>query len=275
MGTPANATVGAVHGPETQQAQSFTRAQMGDMYIGEAEIPPVEYKVYLYTVSRQEFVVQQPPLVPYLIIPACGEGDEYKLVVEIPNPMLQIERHPDKNEAAIYRHKAERVAQSLCNPNNASLDQDFKVKNPTGWGDNLNAKGVFWSRNNPPTKAEIEAAKKRRHGYFEGLIEQARQLELVDPKELQNVLNPDYHQAAEYFGLETSWHRKLVSKVECPNCGEPIKSLKLIYHVNSLGLICILDQERYTMAVDTAKPSSPVIEAKGKGPESPSAPRKI
>lgn len=255
--TEANATVGDIHGPTTPQAQSFTRSLMGETYFNPADIEPARYHVHIYTISKREFVIQQPPSIPYLIIPPC-ENEPYKKVVSIPHPFLQTERHPDKNEMIIYREVAERVAQSICNPQNPSLDQDFVNRQPLAIGVDLNKQGVFWSKNDPPTKEEIQKAHARREKYYSELIEQARTLEIANPKELEQLINPDYHMAAEYFGLETPWHRKHVAKAECPNCGEMIKSANLAYHVNSAGLVCVIDAARAASALPSrqAEPSS-------------------
>src|ERR1700758_543462 len=113
-----NSVIGAIHGPTDPASQSFTRAKMGEMYVNPADLEPPRYHVYLYTISKREHIVQQPPAIPHLVIPACDATEAYKLVIQIPHPFLQIERHPDKNEAIVYREQAERVAQSLCNPDN-------------------------------------------------------------------------------------------------------------------------------------------------------------
>lgn len=276
MSEPANSTVGNTYGPTTPQAQSFTRLEMGEMYLGEAEITPPQYHVYIYTISKREHIVQQAPLIPYLIIPACGPEEQYKLVIEIPHPMLQIERDPDKNEAKVYRHQAERVAQSICNPDNASLDQDFVNPRPLAFGVNLNQQGVFWSKSNPPTKAEIAAARKRVEKYYSSLMERARTLEIANPKELESLINQDYHMAAEYAYerfpgyREIPWHPRLLSRVECPNCGETIKNAKLAYHINSAGMVCVIDAERAAAALVGQEQSSRTEEVPTKGTESPS-----
>jgi hypothetical protein len=270
MSSKVDAVVGDIHGPTTPQAQSFTRAKMGEMYIGEAEIGPAQYHVYIFTISKREHVVEQAPLVPYLIVPACAPDEEYKLVIKIPHPMLQIERHPDKNEAVVYRHQAERVAQSLCNPDNPTLDQDFENKKSLAFGVNLNQQGMFWSKNSTPTKEELAAAHKRVERYYAQLIERARTLEIANPKELELLINQDYHLAAEHFGLETGWHRKLVQKIECPNCGEMLKRAGLAYHVNAAGLICVIDEARAAAALPqrnaTSSPGSEVPKARSESP---------
>jgi hypothetical protein len=271
MGTPVNAVVGDIHPPTSPQAQSFTRAQMGEMYIGEADITPPQYHVHIYTVSKREFVVEQPPLIPYLIIPPCEEGELYRKVISIPSPMLQVERHPDKNEAQIFRHQGERVAQSICNPDNPTLDQDYVNRKSLAFGVNLNIQGVFWSRNDPPTKEELEKAQKRVQSYYASLIERARTLEIANPKELEQLINQDYHLAAEFFGVETSWHHKLISKAECPNCGEAIKSASQAYHVNSAGLVCVIDKDRAAVALQASRASDSSAdrpESRNRGPKS-------
>jgi hypothetical protein len=265
----ANSQVGNIYGPETAQSQSFTRARMGEMYVNPAELEPPRYHVYLYTVSKREHLVQQAPLIPYLVIPACDD-EPYKKVISIPHPMLQIERHPDKNEAIVYRHEAERVAQSICNPDNPTLDQDYQNPNALGWGVDLSKQGVFWSKNDPPTKDEIKKAHGRVEKYYAQLIERARTLEIANPKELELLINQDFHMAAEHFGLETSWHRKLIQKAECPNCGEGIKSPSLAYHVNSAGMICVIDESRAAIALQASRGS----DDDNPGPESPAKNRR-
>lgn len=271
MSSKIDAMIGATHGPDDPMSMSFTRSLMGNLYIGDAEIEEPRYYVQVFTISKREHLVQQPPLIPYLIIPACGPEEEYKLVVKIPHPMLQGRQHPDKGELEIFRQKAESVAQSICNPNNLTLDQDAAVTNPTGLGVDLHAQGVFWSRNEVPTKDELKKAHARVERYYTQLIERARTLEVANPKELESLLNQDYHLAAEYFGIETPWHRKLRYSAECPNCGEQIKSAKLAYHVNSAGLICVIDKARAADAlVGQEEQASRAEKAKPREPESPS-----
>jgi len=251
--TEVTAQIGDVHGPTTTQSQSFTRAQMGEMYINPAELEPPRYQVYLYSVSKREHVVQQAPLIPYLIIPACGDDEAYKKVISIPHPMLQIERHPDKSEAIVYRHEAERVAQSICNPDNPTLDQDYQNPKALGWGVDLSKQGVFWSKNDPPTKEEIGKAHARVEKYYAQLLERARTLEIANPKELELLINQDFHLACEHFGVETSWHKKLVANSLCPVCREPVK-FGAAYHKNSMEILCVIDWQRtVTAGVKTKK----------------------
>lgn len=202
-----------------------------------------EYWVYLYTISDRDFLVSQPPLVPGLQIRAKKPGERYAFVTKIPSPMVEVYPDVDTSDFRYSTHVGERVAQSICNPDNTTLDQNFTAAKGLGIGTNLNEQGVFWSLNDPPKEEEIKAAEARREKYYRGLIEKARTLEISNPKELEATITQDYHLAAEYFGLETTWHYKMVKKEECPNCGDSVKP-GVAYHYNAAGALCVIDERR-------------------------------
>lgn len=207
-----------------------------------------EFFVYIHTISDREFVVQQPPLFPSVIFPAKKPGQRSALVLTIPSPMNQIDREGAIGELIVRAHDARLCAASLLNPNNPTLNQDLEVNMQTqgiaySFGTNLNHQGLFWSLNQNPKEDEIAKAEGRREKYYRGLIEKARTLEISNPKELESLVNQDFHMAAEYFHLETSWHHKYVKFAECPLCGEPIKP-GVAAHKNSLGTVCIIDEAR-------------------------------
>jgi hypothetical protein len=112
---------------------------------------------------------------------------------------------------------------------------------------NLGDKGVFWSLNNPPTKQELLAAKKRMRDHYKMLLEQVgtqlftsamsykervaalakdcrstgwgKNLSLKRHKEIAEFrlnetlgITPEHHAAAEFFGTATEWHPILDSK---------------------------------------------------------------
>jgi hypothetical protein len=135
-----------------------------------------DYFVYLYTVSDREFTIAQPPLISRLIIVPRAKGVRYSLVASLPSPFNQIDREGGVGDLITRAHIAERVAMSIVNPNNHTLDQNAKVPDGAtlGFGVNLNDQGVFWSRNNPPTDEEITMAEKRKESYYRGLLEKAR-----------------------------------------------------------------------------------------------------
>jgi hypothetical protein len=210
-----------------------------------------DYYVYLYTISQRSFEVNLPPQLARLLIPSCPEGTRYIDVCRLPHPYPQLARGQNDEIRADYI-PAERLAQDICNPSNTTLNQDYI---PGTWfslgdGNNLNAHGVFWSRNNPPTEEDLKAAEARRHKFFEGLLEKARTLEYTNKPALEYTINQDYHLAADYFGEESSWHVKRVrkaAKVECPNCGEQIKA-GVAFHKNEEDELCVLDWKRTVAA---------------------------
>src|SRR5579872_1493028 len=227
-------------------------------------IRPTQYLVYLYTVSRREFTIYRPPLIHSLIITACPTGERYRLVRGLPHPFAQPDINPSNGEPIIYYHDARFVAQDICNPDNLSLDQDSYLKasgdRALGSGVNLSEQGVFWSLNNPPKEEEIAAAEKRRDIYYKRLIDQANSLAASDPKALHDILNQDYHLAAEHFGLDTSWHQVLKPMAECPNCGDKIKPGVAFHNSSVTGMLCIIDRERAKAAGVRVPENSPITE---------------
>lgn len=244
----ANAKVGRVLGPASPMSQAAARSNelaLDNTQWDANQYRKPDYFVYIYTVSDRTFIVHQAPLISSLIIAARKPGERYGLVATLPSPFNQIDREGGVGDLITRAHIGERVAMSIVNPNNTTLDQDAVVPTAAtlGLGVDLGVQGVFWSRNNPPTEDEIARAEKRRENYYRLLLEKARTLEIANPKELEYVINEDYHLAAEYFGEERTWHRKMVRMAECPACGESVKP-GVAYHKNSLGLLCVIDATR-------------------------------
>ena len=255
------AKVGRVFSPASPLSQTAARSsgiELDPTSWDANQFRRPDYFVYIYTVSDREFVICQPPLVSRLTLAARASENKCSLVATLPSPFNQIDREGGAGDLITRAHIAERVAQSLLNPNNFSLDQDARINDGAtlGLGVDLNCQGVFWSRNNPPTPEEVEKAEARKERYYRALLEKARTLEIANPRELEFLINVDYHMAAEYFHLETTWHKKLERKADCPNCGEPVKA-GIAYHKNSFGGLCIIDAERAAKAGINAASVSP------------------
>lgn len=244
--TEATASIGRVFSPEDPRSRAMgADRNVRDGAFDANQFRQPEYFVYIYTTSDRDFTVMQPPLFPRLLLRARAAGEKYSLVLKLPSPFNQVDREGAVGDLMVRAHVAEKVAQSLLNPNNPTLDQDLNVpiNNVLGLGVDLNAQGLFWSRNNPPTDEEVAKAIARKERYYRGLLEKARTLEISNPKELESLINRDYHMAAEYYTVETSWHRTMVRAEECPLCGESIKP-GVAAHKNSLGGVCIIDEKR-------------------------------
>jgi hypothetical protein len=208
----------------------------------------VEYHVYVYSVADREIRIKRPPIFPNLVMPARGK-ERYVKVTSLPSPLQTVDRDLNGNLIANWTD-GRRAAMDLINPNNWGIDQDATLAGKTAMavGVNNGERGVFWSLNDPPTEEEIRKAEGRKETYYRALLERARVTELSDPAGLQEVINKDYHLAAEYFGVEASWHRKLSTKATCRNCGEEIRSADVAFHKTSDGVICVLDWERTVKA---------------------------
>lgn len=202
-----------------------------------------DYWVYLYNVSEQSFDVFRPPLFANVHIPGRKRGEEYATAARLPSPLLAPQGSVDSDELSTNLMDTRRVAMDMINPDNLSLDQDAVIAKPSNIGNNLGAKGVFWSLNNPPTEDEIKSAVKRMEANYNKVLEKMKALETSNPKEMLEHLSPEVHAAADYFNLENSWHSKRATPQECPNCKERIKK-GVAFHKTEEGGICVLDWPR-------------------------------
>lgn len=229
-----------------------------------------DYFVYVYSVvdprpAENKLVRHLPPLIPRLEIGECPESEKYVLVTTIPHPINQQEVDTNNGERKATFHRAERAAMDIVNPSNQSLDQDAKdqIGALTAIGDNYGNLGVFWSRNYPPTEAELNKAIARKEAFYRARTQQANNLQLSNPKALQDWLTPTDHVAADYlnkhFGMTFVWHQTPVRLVSCPNCGEQIKSLELAFHPSAAfgGKACILDWKKAVSAGVVTKTDVP------------------
>ncbi len=206
-----------------------------------------DFWVYLYNVSEQSFDVFRPPLFANIHIPGRTRGEVYVTAARLPSPLLAPQGSVDTDEISTQLLDTRRVLMDVCNPDNLSLDQNSVTAKPTNIGNNLSQRGVFWSLNNPPTEEEIKAATLRMEKHFNTVLEKMKALETSDPKGLLEALSPEAHTAADYFGVETSWHGRRSKPMDCPQCGERIKQ-GVAFHKTDEGGLCVLDWARTVKA---------------------------
>ena len=206
-----------------------------------------DFWVYLYNVSEQSFDVFRPPLFANIHIPGRTRGETYVTAARLPSPLLAPQGSVDTDEISTQLLDTRRVLMDVCNPDNLSLDQNSVIAKPTNIGNNLSQRGVFWSLNNPPTEEEIKAATLRMEKHFNTVLEKMKALETSDPKGLLEALSPEAHTAADYFGVETSWHGRRSKPMDCPQCGERIKQ-GVAFHKTDEGGLCVLDWARTVKA---------------------------
>lgn len=226
-----------------------------------------EHWVYLYTVSENVYTVNRPPIVPKLTVLGKTEINEaikarnaenvkdgkpelqvhydekntYALVTKFPQPLLVPKGSVDSQDIDIMPHDTHRFVMDICDPENMGKnpeDQDRVVAGRKSVGNNLTARGIFWSLNYPPTAEEVEKATVRMETFYKDLINKANATERAKPADLPDMLTPEFHIAADYFQEEHSWHGKRIRPVQCSECGTMLKS-DVAFHRMDDGLLCV------------------------------------
>ena len=230
-----------------------TAARQSSIYIDPDEIRQPEYTVFVHSISKRSH--DQPNAVyGNVIIPACPKDKRYITVRRIVHPTGRAEVNPDNvsGPSKMFWLNGKGLALSIINPsfmgNDLTIqDRDLEPESQLHLGDcDLLRQGVFASLNEVPTEEELAKAEKRREAYYKFRFEQANGLERSNPRRLQETLTQDHHMAADMFGVDVNWHRKVSPKVDCPQCGEQIKE-GLSHHFAN-GRICVLDWERAYLA---------------------------
>jgi hypothetical protein len=209
-----------------------------------------KFFVYVYSVVDQrpqgeKLVRMLPPLLPRLEIAELKEGEKWTLAATIPHPINQHDSNLN-GERFSTEHSALRMAMDIVNPANYSLDQDRKPNSLTAVGDNYGVLGVFWSRNYPPTEEEVNKAIARKEAFYRERLDMAGRLEVSNPKALQEFISINDHIAADYFGLQFSWHKSLTKSFACEQCGEQIKNSEIAFHpmTSVPGVLCIRNWQK-------------------------------
>lgn len=217
-----------------------------------------EYWVFLYNISEQEHVVSRPPLIKEMKIRGRKPSETVALCAKFPQPLNMPKGNVDSGEVDFIVTDTRRFVTDIINPDNITINQDAFIEKSTSGGSNdLGAKGVFWSLNGPgaskdgyleePTQQEIDAARKRLEKRYRFLLDRAKAVEVSNPKELSEILSPEHHAAAEYYGETYTWHNKQVRADYCPQCGERMRA-GAAFHKTEDGGYCILDWERAVKA---------------------------
>lgn len=225
-----------------------------------------EYYVYIYSVvdprpAGSPLLRHQPPLTRNLRITECPRNEKYVEVCVIAHPVNQPDINPMNDQPTVYFSDAKRVAQDIVNPSNRTINQDHVTPPEQMFadGDDYGKLGVFWSLANPPSEEEVAKAVKRKEDHYRMILNNARQMEVADPKQLLEKITITHHVAADYFGEEHSWHRTAERPAYCPNCGERIKNEKVACHPSSAlgGVLCVIDWQRTVEAGLKAKADVP------------------
>jgi len=210
-----------------------------------------EYFIYLYNISELPVTISRPPLFNDLKFSGRKPNEEYALVAKFPQPMILPKGNVDSNEIDAVPQDTRRFVTDLLNPDNLGINQDAVTEKSTSAGTNdLGAKGLFWSYNGPgaskdgyleaPTEKEVKDARGRMEKRYRYLLDQAKAVEVSNPANLRELLSPEHHTAADYFGESFSWHNKQVRTDYCDLCGERIRA-GVKFHKMEDGGMCIKD----------------------------------
>lgn len=229
--------------------------------------------LFLCTVSEQTFIVSRSPILKELKITGLREADRargWSMVASFPQPLLQPKTSVDSDEMDFTPMDTRRFLVDIINPANLGMDQWAVVdpKNNFSQGQDLGSRGIFWTEGFKmvtveqkttkngvetitevqvpaanPSKQEIDRATKRMSDFYQKILADARTVEVSNPKGLQDMLTPEHHVAADYFGEEHGWHAKRSRPMDCPNCGERVKA-GIAFHKTDEGVLCIVDWTR-------------------------------
>lgn len=213
--------------------------------------------IYIYNVSDTTYTVQRPPMIRELKL--VGRKDpQHKfdpktraiLCTRLPQPLLIPKGNVESNEVDIIPFDTRRFAMDIINPDNHGINQEayLEPKQTTSMGVDLGARGVFYSENGPgaskkgfleaPTDKEITDAEVRLDAFYRGLMNKADTVEATAPQELNALIGPEFHAAAEYLGEDRKWHGKRAKTDICETCGE--RTTKgAAFHKTEDNTICV------------------------------------
>ena len=223
-----------------------------------------DYYVYIYNVSEQSHVVSRPPIIRSMVLLGKSPAQKVALCGRFPQPLTTMQSNVDSNEVTPLLSDCRRFVMDICNPDNLGnqpADQDAVINTVTNVGNNLGAKGVFWSLNGPgasktgnleePTEDEVKRAVARMEKYYNKLVEKANTVQASKPADLPDTLTPEHHLAADYltrnFGNQFSWHQTLSRLEDCELCGTKVKA-GIAFHRTDEGGICVRDWTRTVKA---------------------------
>lgn len=216
-----------------------------------------DFVVHMYNIAEQEYKVSRPPLIRIMTIPARKRGERFAYVTSLPSPVIELKPNVDSGESDVVPLDARRLATDIVNPENTGIDQNIVVdsRKVISQGNNLSVRGVFWSLIGPEEaktgqnaqfEKDYDAALKRLEKHYNFILEEAKSVEVSSPGDLSKYLRPEHHAAADYYGLEFSWHGKRSRPMDCPNCGTRVKE-GIAFHVVD-GELCVIDWERTVKA---------------------------
>ncbi len=203
-------------------------------------------ELYIYNVSVLTHTIQRPPNFPRMFLRGCPSDKQYELVASVNDPHIEFIYDRDNRRYTNYTDGVQEVCRLMCpfNPGNrlnvkntedAIKIQDFSRGNVSRYEkDNFNELGLFWSFNNPPTDAEVQAAIKRLEKTYKNELAYMSQIEISAPATMEGEATYIAKAAVEYFDESRPWHnlkykrasdvaqqvtKTPITYIDCPECG--------------------------------------------------------
>lgn len=206
---------------QTRKIMGFARTQIPTL---KAFATP---EFYIFNVGPEEHTWSAPGFTP-IKVPACPKDAEHSAAVPIMEQYVE-EYLGLANKTELAWYNGFEIADAVLQVG-AGMPPSLS----------LLKRGFFYTRNNPPHPAEIEAAKARLNGTYTELVQQAEAANATSqPKEI----NQDNRRAAKYLGVKADWNKKYIPTIECPNCGDPVSATMGI-HNGAGGCGAIVNEEQ-------------------------------
>lgn len=186
--------------------------------------------IYFYNVGPLEHSVPRYPNHPHMYLRGCPKDKPWILCRgNLQHPFEEKRFDQNGNPFIVFTDGFVEATKCL-NPQNPGTNQDWDSPDALNVNDNLNALGVFWSANYPPSEEEIAAARRRMEKTFTAELEVMVAEESKSPEAARQRANNISHAAASYYGQSYSWHRSDLTrasadanKTDCQVCGEKVQ----------------------------------------------------
>jgi hypothetical protein len=172
------------------------------------EIAKAPVQFYIYNVGPLTQIINAGSMGQHFLFPP-KEGEKWGKPIEIKKYMV------DWADQGDYKHKpiimeGEYVAKEwVCPDGGKEPELDLRK-----WG-------VFYSKNNPPTEAEIETARRYVHLQMDRLVKIADNL-YQDPRRRPEITNI-YYIAAKHLMVERPWCTVSKEMARCEGCGKAVE----------------------------------------------------
>lgn len=180
-------------------------------------------KIYVFSVDPQYHVVSKGGLGDF-VIPGKAEGERVSKALVV-NGMHPEHMHLGTEVSPVNYVNGMQLAEDIVGINS----QDKGLGRHTS---NLEWHGVFISKNETPTKKEIEAAIEKRHRYNLQLVADADRKYMAGQT---NLIDSRERAAAHEENLKKSWAEKPTSMEACPACGSAVlPNVAVCAHCNAV-----------------------------------------